>query len=724
MRDSASGCLALETVEGFIRGSLHADAADRIEEHLDGCEDCRALVAELARGGGAAAGTVQRGRAAPPQALGVAPTAFALAGPDRSAEQALLGSTLADTYRLVRVIGRGGMGLIWEAHHVRLKGKRYALKLLGAQFARDQGVLARFRREAEIASQLGNEHIVEVHDFNTASGQAYMVMEMLEGEDLAGRIKGRGALPIEDAKHIFDQVASALDAAHRAHIVHRDLKPPNVFLCRRGGRDDYVKVLDFGLSKVLDSMTVVTRDYTLLGTPYYMSPEQAEGRIKEIDQRADVFALGAIFWEMLTGQMAFGGSTFAEVLEKVRLVDPPDVHLLRREVPPGVSLALRRALAKDRHARTPAVAALAGELTAALRGSGPGPASSPPQPWQSPSGPVPAVAPVGAQADGMLWSPSPDVMPVPPAWHQPAPPVHAAHASAPMKTVLVAKGSVHIPPRRKSGPIIALVITLIASALATAGVWFALTQSEQTEEETVPSPEPAEFAKAAPAPAEPTAPEPAPAAAEQVALSFTVEPRGVSADIYVDGERVIDGQIKLERSDKPVSITARAKGYPSFRTQVAPKSDRTIAIVFRRKSRPKARSKAPAAPAAPRATQPPAAPQPQPGTQPGYPTQPAPAQPTQPGYPTQPAPAQPTQPGYPTQPAPQPARPAQPAPQPAQPAPQPAQPVQPAPQPTHPGAQQPAPQPQPPQAQPQPQPQEKPSKKKKSKRGSGTVFDQ
>src|SRR5215831_2781309 len=275
----------------------------------------------------------------------------------------LVGKILGETYQVVRLIGRGGMGAIYEAAHARLQGKRYAIKVLTAQLGERPDLLARFRREAEIASQLGHEHIVEVHDFDLADGQAYMVMELLEGEDLAARLAARGAMDVASVWRIAEQVVSALDAAHRAHVVHRDLKPQNIFLCRRGGRDDYVKVLDFGVSKVLDSASVVTREHTLVGTPFYMSPEQAEGKVKEIDWRTDVFALGAILWELFTGSMAFAAPSFSVALYKVCFVDPPDVHTLRPDVPPAVSLVLRRALAKERQLRTPTVTDVLSELS-------------------------------------------------------------------------------------------------------------------------------------------------------------------------------------------------------------------------------------------------------------------------------------------------------------------------------------------------------------------------
>jgi eukaryotic-like serine/threonine-protein kinase len=279
-----------------------------------------------------------------------------------------VGKLLAGTYHVVRLIGKGGMGAIYEATHTRLQGKRYAIKVLAPQFTEEPELLVRFRREAEIASQLGHDNIVAVHDFNVADGQAYMVMELLEGEDLAARLSARGALPVDEVKRIVDHVASALDSAHRAQIVHRDLKPQNIFLCRRVGHHDHVKVLDFGISKVLDSSLVVTRAHALIGTPFYMSPEQADGRVHEIDARTDVFALGAIAWEMLTGRMAFAAPTLSVALYKVCSVDPLDVHLVRNDVPPALSLVLRRALAKERQARTPSVVQMAAELAASLHG--------------------------------------------------------------------------------------------------------------------------------------------------------------------------------------------------------------------------------------------------------------------------------------------------------------------------------------------------------------------
>lgn len=280
-----------------------------------------------------------------------------------------IGQTFNGMYKIVRPIGTGGMGAVFEATHTRLQNKRYAVKMLHASIAQDAEVFQRFRREAEIATELGHPHIVEVHDFNiTPEGAPYMVMEFLDGEDLAGRLAKRGPLTVDVMARIVAEVCSGLDAAHNAGIVHRDLKPQNIFLCRRLGRDDFVKIVDFGVSKVRDSASVVTRDHTLMGTPFYMSPEQADGLVQQIDSRTDIFAMGAIMWEMLVGRMAFEAPTISGAMYKVVHVDPPEVHTLRPDVPPAVSLVLRRAMAKEKELRYASVVELSHDFANALRG--------------------------------------------------------------------------------------------------------------------------------------------------------------------------------------------------------------------------------------------------------------------------------------------------------------------------------------------------------------------
>jgi serine/threonine-protein kinase len=275
-----------------------------------------------------------------------------------------VGTVIAETYVVTALLGMGGMGAVWTAEHRRLPGKRVAVKvLLGA--STDAEALARFRREAEIASRIGHPNIVEVLDWNALpSGTPYMILEYLEGESLASRLR-KGPLQLEHALEIIRQVGSALHAAHREQVVHRDLKPDNIFLCPTdsgGVLTDRVKVLDFGISKIRGSQTVQTQESALLGTPQYMSPEQAYGKNRSIDQRTDVWALGAIVYEMVAGEPAFSGETLAHVIMSI-VNDPAPSLRGRPGVPERVAAAVERALQKDPEHRFPDVQSFIADLT-------------------------------------------------------------------------------------------------------------------------------------------------------------------------------------------------------------------------------------------------------------------------------------------------------------------------------------------------------------------------
>jgi eukaryotic-like serine/threonine-protein kinase len=277
-----------------------------------------------------------------------------------------VGTVLGETYEITDLLGQGGMGAVWAAKHLRLPGKRVAVKVLLGVATNDRESYARFRREAEIASRIGHPNIVTVHDFNVLpSGTPYLVLEFLEGEDLAHRL-ARGPLPLPTALGIARQIGSALHAAHKADVVHRDLKPGNVFLVATeigGELVDQVKVLDFGISKIRGSQTVQTQDAVLLGTPQYMAPEQALGKNTEIDARTDIFALGAIVYEMLSGRPAFMGTTLAEVVFKVVYDKHPPLTEAAPAVPQNVIDAVEQALAKDPAHRFTDVAAFIQALT-------------------------------------------------------------------------------------------------------------------------------------------------------------------------------------------------------------------------------------------------------------------------------------------------------------------------------------------------------------------------
>src|SRR6478736_9200409 len=222
------------------------------------------------------------------------------------------GDIIDNKYRIVRLLGEGGMGAVYEGENVRIH-RKVAIKVLHSQVASSQDAVQRFEREAQAAGRIGSEHIVEVLDLGTLpEGDRYMVMEFMDGSSLADRISERGKLPPQTTAPIVVQLLEGLRAAHDAGIIHRDLKPDNVYLLgSRGGKKDFVKILDFGISKfnTLGGEFSMTRTGAVMGTPYYMSPEQAKGN-RDVDHRADLYAVGVILYEAVAGEVPFNAETF------------------------------------------------------------------------------------------------------------------------------------------------------------------------------------------------------------------------------------------------------------------------------------------------------------------------------------------------------------------------------------------------------------------------------
>ncbi|HEX9103124.1 MAG TPA: serine/threonine-protein kinase [Polyangia bacterium] len=272
----------------------------------------------------------------------------------------LIGSILGDTYEVQRRLGEGGMGLVYEARHVRL-GRHYAIKLMHKMFAADRDALARFRREAIAASTIQSPNVAQVFDVNaTRDGQPYLVYEYIDGEDFGTLLEREGALSIARSTRIARQVASGLAVAHAAGVVHRDLKPENVMLVKAPDGSDVAKLLDFGIAKVQQE-DKLTRTGAVLGTPAYMAPEQARGG-STIDHRCDVYALGAMIYRAVTGRPAFSGEDAGRTLTSVIWDEPARPKTLRRDLPDALELVIQRAMAKDPDARFASMA----ELDAAL----------------------------------------------------------------------------------------------------------------------------------------------------------------------------------------------------------------------------------------------------------------------------------------------------------------------------------------------------------------------
>ena len=282
-------------------------------------------------------------------------------------DDSLIGFVLADKYRIVRQIGRGGMGIVYEAEHIQL-GKRVAIKLILEKYAEDTEAIARFQREALAASRIGNPHIIDVSDIGNAhDGRPFVAMELLTGHPLSQILEMSGPLPTWRAIAIMRQVLRAVGAAHAKGIIHRDLKPDNIFLIGQDDQHDFVKLLDFGISKVVDpdeqvAFTKLTSTGVVMGTPLYMAPEQAMGN--PVEAGADIYACGVILYELLAGKPPFEGATYAVLVAKLLTAPPPPLGEVRPGLPLALVNAVHRALEKEPHRRF----ASAEQFAAALPG--------------------------------------------------------------------------------------------------------------------------------------------------------------------------------------------------------------------------------------------------------------------------------------------------------------------------------------------------------------------
>jgi serine/threonine-protein kinase len=265
------------------------------------------------------------------------------------------GQIVGGKWRIVAPIGRGGMGAVYEGQNISI-GKKVALKFIDAEFARQPEIASRFQREAEAASLVESAHIVHIFDSGvTDTGIPYIVMELLRGEDLRARIRRMGRLPKEEAAHIVAQTLRGLHRAHEAGIVHRDLKPDNIFLVDRDDDPLFAKIVDFGISKMTrrsgDVGTgTLTRQGVVLGTPFYMSPEQAQA-LPNLDLRTDIWSVGAILYECLSGKPPHGGDSYEQIIISICTTDPPDVRSFDSSIPTALANVVHKAMQRDRTRR-------------------------------------------------------------------------------------------------------------------------------------------------------------------------------------------------------------------------------------------------------------------------------------------------------------------------------------------------------------------------------------
>jgi serine/threonine-protein kinase len=301
-------------------------------------------------------------------------------GSPNSATMPLIGARVAGKYELVRLIGQGGMGAVFEARHVDLD-KRVAIKVMLADTANAEAI-GRFKREGRSAAQLRSQHIVDVQDVGEENGYAYMILELLDGEDL-GKVletlqERRQQLPIPQAVGYVLEALVGVQLAHQAGIVHRDLKPSNLFLARQPDGTQHVKVLDFGISKsstLTEKPEALTSTKAMLGSPLYMSPEQLKSS-KSVDPRSDIWAMGVILYELLTGTLPFMGETLGELFANIIEARPTPPSTRRTDMPPQLEAIIMRCLRANRDERFGSVAELRAALVpfaqATTLGLGPG----------------------------------------------------------------------------------------------------------------------------------------------------------------------------------------------------------------------------------------------------------------------------------------------------------------------------------------------------------------
>ncbi len=395
--------------------------------------------------------------------------------PLRLADDPLLGQVLG-SYYVARLVGAGGMGRVYLGVHPQIQS-RVAIKVLGEECSKDRGLVERFFTEARAVNVIRHESIVNVLDINQLpNGQSYIVMELLEGDSLADLIR-RGPIPLGELSRLLVQVLGGLGAAHQKGIIHRDLKPDNVFVTRAGR----AKILDFGIAKLVPELGAVsegTRTGALIGTPFYMAPEQALAR--PVDARSDLYSVGIILYEAVTGRRPFQGATLYELLKQHVELEPPPPSSMRGDIPPALEAVIRRAMAKNPSHRFQSAGEFARALEeSSLGASGAAGYSHPGSPPWTGAAPTPSHSPPGyAASSGAPVAHTPAGAPTPgyggaygaPGYSPPvpgyAPPVGAAPSPPPFVPTPPAA-----PIVRSSTPLLAavgcgaLLVVVVAVAL-------------------------------------------------------------------------------------------------------------------------------------------------------------------------------------------------------------------------------------------------------------------
>lgn len=420
-----------------------------------------------------------------------------------------IGTTISDRYVIDGVLGEGGMGKVYRAHH-KVIGKTVAIKILHAELARDKAAVGRFVREAQAASSVGNPHIIDVADFGeTEDGSTYFVMEYLDGPSLTDLIESHEALNADQVCDLTLQLCDGLEAAHRQEIVHRDLKPDNITLVEQGNNKQFCKILDFGIAKVNTSAssTKLTMAGAVFGTPHYMSPEQAAGAA--VDHRTDIYSLGVMMYEMTSGQLPFHADNFMGILTQHMYKAPVPIRAMvgAPECSPGLEAVILKCLSKKPDARYQSMADLADDVRRVQQGEVPT-----------------AVHDMMARSGG---------------FNVPADYFQAGRTNAPEL------------PTGKRQQMKPAQIAMIAGIIAAVGlVGFVLLKNNQSDAQ----PAPTAVAPTADQPAKPAAPK---------AIDVMLAANAPASKAVVDGDEVDLPKLITVTEGSPKTVTVRAKDYAS-----------------------------------------------------------------------------------------------------------------------------------------------------------------
>jgi serine/threonine-protein kinase len=479
-----------------------------------------------------------------------------------------VGQTIGN-YTITAKLGEGGMGVVFLAEHPVI-GRKVAMKAIHPELSRNPEVVSRFVTEAKAVNQIGNEHIVDIHDFGTTTdGDFYFIMEFLQGEALSDRLRREAPLEPARALGIAAQVADALAASHAHGIIHRDLKPENIFLIHKGGTTDFVKVLDFGLAKLTlgdDKVSHKTRTGSVMGTPYYMSPEQCEGR-PNIDHRADVYSLGVILFEMMTGKVPFGGEGYGEIIVKHITAPIPSPRAINPRIPAACESILLRALAKNRDERfrgmddfrvamlDPERYALAPSIVPT-----PGPLAG----YGSERGAAPSRLADGHVSDVVLLGNDPDLG------------ARAAPMPSTFRDSAVAVEAEEVIPKSRTG----LLAGILVAALAAGGVAaFLVMRAGSSERPAVVQPAVTNPAPApAPAPTPAAAPPVVPALPSKVTIKFRSDPVGAAVARKDTGEQlgVTPFEIEVPQGKSPLAVVFKKASFKDVARSVVPEESASL----------------------------------------------------------------------------------------------------------------------------------------------------